>query len=369
MFDSIPPKIRHDQFEAEASNNELVNIKDSSRDEEVMHCVFCKCKMIRVRGEDRAWHYRHNYKSLREKHIECTYDLYLQALTEKKLKDWYSRIDSLCIRYAYNHVCSKFDDCNWHSISEVGCSHCQYDTFDVKKKFSEITSSEIVRTTSLSSHRLYKLYAGEDKSKSINLIISAFEKESQIKMPEGQTIVVQIENEKDIDKLLNLTEIKECREISFYNFKVNNRPNVEHVGKIKLSQMKLFESGKLFFGSGLCTETAKGPKADVVINYNHNAHLSSIKNWLMAIASREPYSQHYCPMCKSRYYSEGKFYCKQTGEELNVNFPVSECDNYEAEEILITKKIDEFKTAIKEPSADIEIIINKNLDWRQKGIN
>ena len=70
---------------------------------------------------------------------------------------------------------------------------------------------------------------------------------------------------------------------------------------------------------------------------------NTLANWGMAIASGAPFARKFCAMCKQRYYQDGNFCCKCTGEIHTLYDSADNCEDYEVDPIWIKKKLTEYE--------------------------
>lgn len=364
MAKSRSKDIRHEQLYAVTQDGELLQIDDTYADEEDVYCIYCACKMMRKRGEQRMHHYAHDYRSMREKHVDCTYDLYLQAYAKQRLFTWFKQAPQINVHYTQKLICVRADDCKWME-GEEPCHTEREQAFDIKRACTQMEYVKLTRTTSLSSTSLYRLINPDKPNNYILLVLRACEEEDSDRndLPTGRVIELWIDNESDIDTFIDNYDLQDCSLTHYHGFAPKSLNSNNVPSHVTLMRFTLYKSGHIYTDNNLkcidCNKRMRNSLMQVTINpfdnrssyQSHwysshngsNVSRNTLANWGMAIASGAHFNRKFCAMCKQRYYQNGSFCCKNTGEIHTMYDNADNCDDYEADLIWIKKKLTEYE--------------------------
>lgn len=354
MAKSRSKDFRHKQLYAVTQDGELLQIDDTHADEEEVCCIHCGCKMMRKRGEQRMHHYAHDYRSMREKHVDCTYDLYLQAYAKQRLSSWYKEAPHINVPYMRELICVHAGECRW----KEGEKHCHTEkkqVFDIKRACAQIECVKLTRTTSLSSTSLYRLFNPDKPNNDISLVIRACEEENSDRndLPDGRVIELWIDNESDIDTFIGNYDLRDCSLIHYHGFALESRKSNDVPSHVTLMRFTLYRSGKIYISNDLkcvdCNIRMNSALMQITINPSddesscQSISRNILANWGMAVASGAHFNHKYCAMCKQCYYQNGSFCCKVTGEIHTMYDSADNCNDYEADSSRIKKKLAEYE--------------------------
>lgn len=359
MAKSKSALFRHHQFTAVTKEGEIVDIDDVvTTENQNVYCINCECKMIRKLGQRRISHFAHNYKYMREHDLECSYDLYLQAIIRKKLIQWYEGINELYIILSGTTYCPNINYCKWKSL-DVRCEDCEDRQYNLKEYFPECQFVELNQTSSLSSTSIYRLYDSGNPSREVFLVFRACEDTELPEYREGQrTIVVEIEDECQLDEFFRSSELREFEEgtnVSFHGFIEQKREDVKFKGSVALNSFVLHDNGSIFIKRDVtCTDYKEkvsfypisitlNPEMSYrrqFANYHGITH-SKLSNWGMSVASQSPYNHKYCALCAYRYLDNHTLWCQELGDEHKFNENSDPCAFYKPDEIYIRKNLNE----------------------------
>lgn len=359
---------RHFCLYAKTKDGKQIHIDDCTADKEEVYCIYCNCRMVRKRGDQRIHHYAHNPKDKkRTEHEVCSYDLYLQELAKQKLLSWFKKAPHIYIHFDEILECARAKECKW--LKEYVCFAVKDKKVDIKKACTHLKFLKIDKRSSLSSTAYYQLFNSEKNNNRIFIVLRIGEENyydlEKEHLPSGRIIEWQVETERDIDTFVNNYDL--------YPFENSNDLNLHYYGfkkqlplkskevppQVKLLRLILYHSGEMYINDNTHCEEKNTTDAlmEITIKLGNdpiklvNDYIKekkrNIAHWGMAIASNPPYSYKYCAMCKhNRWHTNEKTVCKLSGEILKLCHLANNCNDYEANSSLINswnKKFEEYK--------------------------
>lgn len=280
--------------------------------------------------------------SQREKHVDCTYDLYLQAYAKRRLLPWFENAPHINVHYIQKQICVRADGCRWQNDKTACCVDCEQ-VFDIKRACKQLEYIKLNRTTSLSSTSYYRLLNPDRPNNDINIVIRACEEKDKERddLPSGRVIELWIDSENDIDTFIGNYNLQTNQMVRYHGFTPRSS-RIEIQAKVLLMRFTLYKSGRINILKDVKCNGCDGQIRDGWMQITINPDTSAIKwsklaNWGMAIASGEPFNHKFCAMCKKRHFQDRSFCCKLTGEIHKLYDNADACKDYEADSDWINK--------------------------------